>query len=438
MSSWRAACGECQDVSETPVQIRTPLVGLARVFESLRNQGRVMMTIASCMLCVLMVAKLTTAQSLDLSLGSIEDISGLGFITVGGADYDDDTGHLWVSEGGAVNIVAEIDPVTAQILSTFNASAVPGLGLGPDALAIDSATGNLFLFSSFQEHKAGEVTQTGLLVNVLDPQHVSAAAIAPSGELYVVDDTLSGGDGAIHRMNKTTGALETTVPINGYTGRISSIDFDPASGNLFAYAMSDDTLLEIHVPTGDVLSVTDVRGFLLAAELPSVPFPVVGNFAFNEDGTQVYLSRGGDLVIGAPIGGEVLLILNREVPACFALATFEYLGDGIPGIFGVTPQLLGQMTADACLVQLRLVSLTPASTILVVGLSQVAAPFKGGVLFPAPDLLLANVFGPFGLLTVDVPDGVPAGSTFYLQVWSVDQAGPNGYSATNGLSMTVY
>jgi hypothetical protein len=96
------------------------------------------------------------------------------------------------------------------------------------------------------------------------------------------------------------------------------------------------------------------------------------------------------------------------------------------------------MTADACLVQLRLVSLTPASTILVVGLSQVAAPFKGGVLFPAPDLLLANVFGPFGLLTVDVPDGVPAGSTFYLQVWSVDQAGPNGYSATNGLSMTVY
>jgi hypothetical protein len=77
---------------------------------------------------------------------------------------------------------------------------------------------------------------------------------------------------------------------------------------------------------------------------------------------------------------------------------------------------------------------------LLVGLSALNVPFKGGVLVPNPDVIL----GPLGVdgagdvsLSTFWPAGVPGQFTSYYQFWIPDAAGPKGYAASNGVSATT-
>jgi hypothetical protein len=386
------------------------------------------------------------AAQLDLTLDKVVDISPLGFVGVGGAAFDDASGHLWICESQALNVVVELDPSTGDVSSSFPARVIPGFTGGPDGLAIHPVTGHLFLFGLGQE--AGEVSQSGVLVDTLQPQHVVAAAFDPEGDLYVVERTLGSGfpgGGVIHRVNQATGAFETTVTVNDYSGlgQILAMDFDPVSGNLFlCTGVYDDALLEIELATGDALSVTHY-----GAMLSSIDYPVgwSAGIAFNADGTQLFLSVGDDFVSGAPLGGEFLVVIDRHLPGppdppvppgCDELTEFADLGNGLPGSLGFTPLLGGQVISGTCTVQLQLVSLVQVPGTLVVGLGQIDLPFKGGVMVPEPALLLPNAFGPTGTLSVDLPEGVLAGTTIHLQAWLQDPAGPAGFSATNGLAIT--
>jgi hypothetical protein len=217
------------------------------------------------------------------------------------------------------------------------------------------------------------------------------------------------------------------------------MDFDPASGRLFAYADAADTLLEIDTQSGEIRSVTDLEQLLVAAQQPVIaPFPFIvwAGFAFNEDGSQIFLSRAWD-VFATPFGGETLLVLDREIPDCFVVTSFVDLGEGLPGVGGVTPQLTGEVTSDPCDVELHFTSTSQSGNVLVIGLSEIDAPFKGGLMVPSPDTLLPDAFGASDVLFVDLGNGVLNGLTLYMQVWVEDPAGPSGYSASNGLSMAV-
>jgi hypothetical protein len=76
---------------------------------------------------------------------------------------------------------------------------------------------------------------------------------------------------------------------------------------------------------------------------------------------------------------------------------------------------------------------------IVVGVSLMGLPFKGGVMVPRPDLIVSgfgtNSEGRF-FFGDEIPAGLPAFS-FWLQVWVQDIDGPVGFSATNGLRMDV-
>jgi len=249
--------------------------------------------------------------ALDLSLDSVVDISGLGFNSVGGAAFDNTTGRLWLSDSTgtaiATNLVVEIDPTTGAVVSSFDASIVPNLNSGADAIAIDPASKNLFLFSSFGESAAGEVTQSGSLVQgFAGSNDAGAATFSPGGTLY----TLRQDNGELQRIDPTTGAVLSAMPLVGYAGRISAADFDPVSGNLFAYGDATDELLEIDVNTATVLSTTDVSGFLLASAFPT-------GFAFNADGSKLFLGRG----TGAGAAGLIVLNVAQTVAPEPASAT---------------------------------------------------------------------------------------------------------------------
>jgi hypothetical protein len=84
-------------------------------------------------------------------------------------------------------------------------------------------------------------------------------------------------------------------------------------------------------------------------------------------------------------------------------------------------------------------ALPGAVATLVIGLSQLDAPFKGGTLVPNPDLLISLPASAQGGITLlePVPGGLPSGQRVALQWWVADPAGPHGFHASNGVRLVV-
>jgi hypothetical protein len=129
------------------------------------------------------------------------------------------------------------------------------------------------------------------------------------------------------------------------------------------------------------------------------------------------------------------------VEATFAVGTWTDAGGAVAGTAG-TPVLDGQglllagTTTTLSLTQ----GLPGGSAALVLGFSELGAPFKGGVLVPAPDVLI------FGLpldagggleLAFAWPDGLPGGLSTWWQCWIPDAGAPFGFAASNGVRATT-
>lgn len=118
-------------------------------------------------------------------------------------------------------------------------------------------------------------------------------------------------------------------------------------------------------------------------------------------------------------------------------SAFVDLGQGLAGAGGI-PTLAGEGALQpGSSVTLSLTgAMANAPATLVVGLSQLVAPFKGGVLVPSPHLLLGGfVTGAGGdlVLSATWPAGVPSATAILFQYWITDAAGPQGFAASNGL-----
>lgn len=174
------------------------------------------------------------------------------------------------------------------------------------------------------------------------------------------------------------------------------------------------------------------------------------------DGTAV-----GDFP--APPGGEpqwgglphaaIAALEVREIPGGYelwmsclsrgiAVLTVPYepawsdLGQGLPG-GGGTPALAGSgPLTPGSENGLDLSGAAPsAAATLVFGLTVLNAPFKGGLLVPAPLLLLPLGTDAAGVaaLPFEWPVGVPAGTELYFQAWVPDAGAPFGLAASNGV-----
>jgi hypothetical protein len=125
-----------------------------------------------------------------------------------------------------------------------------------------------------------------------------------------------------------------------------------------------------------------------------------------------------------------------------SLAPWVSQGGGLAGTGGLKPLVVGsgELTAGST-ASLELSQALPgAVTHLVLGLSELAAPLKGGVLCPNPDVLLlglpvdgAGTFTASGIW----PASVPSGATFWSQFWTVDPGAPKGVSVSNCLRATT-
>ncbi|HTE05748.1 MAG TPA: hypothetical protein VK824_06080 [Planctomycetota bacterium] len=113
-------------------------------------------------------------------------------------------------------------------------------------------------------------------------------------------------------------------------------------------------------------------------------------------------------------------------------------GGALPGTLGApvltaSASLCGGELATIALANARPLSLTA----LVAGFTAIDAPFKGGVLVPKPDVLLAGLpvsAAGSNVLAFAWPASVPSGFAFWLQHWIVDPQGPKGFAASNALA----
>ena len=205
-------------------------------------------------------------------------------------------------------------------------------------------------------------------------------------------------------------------------------------GGYYANAISDDGSVaagvRLQFPTAQAIIWPEGGGamtmvdFLAANGVPGVP----GGNMRNCTG----VSADGSVICGWGNNGPWVVTLDK---------TWTDLGDGLSGTHGV-PVLtgVGDLSAGS-LVRLALSgALENAATGLVVGLSALNAPFKGGVLVPNPDFIVTGLTtNAGGGLTIAAtwPAGVPSGFVTYFQEWVTDPAGPKGFAASNGLSGTA-
>jgi subtilisin family serine protease len=122
------------------------------------------------------------------------------------------------------------------------------------------------------------------------------------------------------------------------------------------------------------------------------------------------------------------------------MGTWTDRGFGLAGVLGAPLlEALGPQTGGS-LVELELSGSVPFSTTaLVIGLSKIFAPFKGGAMVPAPDIVLGGLpLDGAGDLDISFvyPGGVPSGTSIAYQYWTTDVSGPLGFSASNAVEGT--
>lgn len=138
--------------------------------------------------------------------------------------------------------------------------------------------------------------------------------------------------------------------------------------------------------------------------------------------------------------------LPATVPVGMAIGTtnpevwVDLLGS-LPGSLAV-PTLLGHgsmLPGETQTLEIE-GSLPGAPTALVVGLSHLGAPFKGGTMVPAPDIVV-GFFPTFPGNPTNIaltwPTGLPSHASTYWQCWMIDPGGVLGFAATNGLQGTT-
>ena len=122
----------------------------------------------------------------------------------------------------------------------------------------------------------------------------------------------------------------------------------------------------------------------------------------------------------------------RELPSAWT-----DLDHALAGTFGAPKLVIDSTLFPLATSQLDVTGAPPGTPLafLIIGLTEIDAPFKGGVMVPDVDSFLT--IGPMALgefhLTFSWPFFVPAGLEVYFQFWVPDAGGPKGFAASNAL-----
>jgi hypothetical protein len=115
---------------------------------------------------------------------------------------------------------------------------------------------------------------------------------------------------------------------------------------------------------------------------------------------------------------------------------FDDLGGGVAGTAGPVVLEAQSTLVGGDGVIFALSGTAPfQSTLLLLGASQLGAPFKGGTLWPVPTALIGLVTNGAGQLTLSTtwPPAIPSGFQLWAQFWHPDAGAVAGFAGSNGV-----
>jgi hypothetical protein len=204
----------------------------------------------------------------------------------------------------------------------------------------------------------------------------------------------------------------------------------PTSTSMVSYLSSDLSQLLYSSFLGPVNALASNANDVAAIGVADVV--IVGQGA--QAGFPVTPGAFDETFNGGTLGGADGYVARMllEPPTWISLGGAVAGSNGTPSLTGSGDLVGGQPVA------LALTNAKPATPVtLIIGVSQLGLPFKGGTLVPDPNVLIFGLpTNGHGNLTLNStwPSGLPSGFTFYSQYWIPDSMGPAGFAASNGLS----
>ncbi|GEM_PF-2165736 len=355
----------------------------------------------------------------------------------------DDAGGVWVASSG----VGHWDgsswdlkvPANSGISSQFGSDhvsldAVGNLWVGFDLWGVDRFDGTAW------DHWS---TSNGLPGNFIDD-----LGAAPTGEHYAATN---GGLGEFSNGAWTNITWPASLPFSatavavGPSGELwvgTAGGLARRMGGTWDVFTPDNTALPAHW-VNDI--VVDDDGTLYVATFESQVFPYPGGVTrfdgttwttWSKDDSPLPHNQITDLALDNE--GNLWIAAASEAVAVMLFSDpWTDVGGSLAGAGGA-PLLsgAGELTAGSTATLTASNAAPLANATLVAGLSQLSAPFKGGVLVPRPDVLISGltttssgglVFSGFW------PAGVPSAAEFFFQLWIVDAGAPAGLAASNGV-----
>ncbi len=275
------------------------------------------------------------------------------------------------------------------------------------------------------------------------------AAAAPAQQTWVFDQTTTGQ--AIHWVSPTNVAPDAVGYDTQYQLDLVEVKVKYLIFTLGPFDITDQIPPEVASGGGNFAGPSPIVLFSGNVTYPEPPDPpsVSADLAMGLNAAGFGFFDADNVVLGQitldvpPFGTITATITSVRIKGSLTIDETQWvdLGAALAGTAG-EPVLAGtgDLVADQPMSITLDGALPSASLTLVVGFSQVLLPFKGGLLVPSPDLIVAGLAtGPTGSLTLGAtwPTGVPAGFELVLQAWIADPAGPAGFAASNGLSGTA-
>jgi FG-GAP repeat len=375
---------------------------------------------------------LDPGDQLGRSVAGLPDIDGDGvFDMVVGANGDDNGGAgqgcVYVMNLTLVGKVKGITKISA-IAGGFQGELLPGDRFGQSVTTIgdqdDDGVPDLLVGADLNDvESAGiDVGAAWLLHMNTDGTVKSEAEITNGASGFT--GTLTTGD-RFGVSVSPVGDVDGDAAVDAAVGCFLDDDGGSGTGSVWIVFLGEDGL----VSGQQKISATE--GHFTGALQPGDRFAMAGAVEdLNGDGTI-------ELAVGAPgsdafTGATWILFLHAS--------EWVNLGHALPGTLG-PPKLqgIGALVPDTEVLLTITQGKPLGDALLVLGTADISLPFFGGVLVPAPDIVVGPTHldaNGFATIHGRWPSGAPSGYTLWFQAWIPDPAGPEGFAATNALQVT--
>lgn len=346
------------------------------------------------------------------SYSTAYDISGDGTAVVGlGWNGCDAVGFRWTAATGT-------QALQSLANGTNRCSAISGDG---------SAMGGFAQGTSNRTPAFWDGTTAG---TVIDPDQLGEVyGFNEDGSVAVGEYIFSGFTYDAFVRDQTTGVMTNLGSLSGGNWSGAATDISEDGNTVVGYDVNGLARRAwVWTAADGMISVDDrVAAMGISAEDAFVCRAV------SDDGNVIV--GGGFDGSGGPFGfGGFILVLGQP--------TWDVAGAGLAGTGGLVPALTGGGTLTAgSTATFTLTDALPNSPVYtVLGLSQLNASFKGGVMVPAVDLVVGPERSSMGgelVLRIIWPAGLPSGFQTWWQEWVQDPGAPAGFSASNALLGTT-